>query len=155
MSPQEPATSTADQPGRSGRNERRWVQSSAVLSVDGFRTSTDLAQAAGAHALSLYRVMRLLASVGVFAEDEDGRFQLTPLAECLRTGGPGSMRSYVITRGEEWLWRPWGALLHAVRNGDVAFEHVFGVGLFDYLAQRPEAAASEKLPVTTAATANR
>ena len=113
----------------------------ADLLTDGPRSGADLARATEVDALSLYRVMRLLASVGVFTEDEDGRFRLTALAESLRTDAPGSMRAYVITRGEEWLWRPWGALLHGVKTGDVPFEHVFGVELFDYLAQQPEAAA--------------
>ncbi len=39
--------------------------------------------------------MRLLASVGVFEERENGTFALTPMGELLRTGVPGSMRSSV------------------------------------------------------------
>jgi hypothetical protein len=113
----------------------------ADLLADGPRSCAEVAQATEAHALSLYRVMRLLASVGVFTEDEDGRFGLTAVAESLRTDALGSMRAYVITRGEEWLWRPWGALLHGVKTGDVPFKQVFGVGFFDYLAQQPDAAA--------------
>jgi DNA-binding IclR family transcriptional regulator len=68
----------------------------ADLLRDGPRTCDELAQATGMHARSLYRVMRALASVGVFGESDGGRFAVTPLAELLRSGEPGSMRALAI-----------------------------------------------------------
>ena len=56
----------------------------ADLLADGPKTADELAQATGTHARSLYRLLRALASVGIFSEDDDGRFSLTPLAELLR-----------------------------------------------------------------------
>jgi hypothetical protein len=56
----------------------------------------DLAEATGTHAPSLNRVLRLLASAGVFAEQEDGCMVLTPLGQCLRAGVPGSARAMVM-----------------------------------------------------------
>jgi hypothetical protein len=100
-----------------------------------------LAAAANADAPSLYRVLRALASTGIFAEDEDGRFRLTPQAEPLRSDAPGSVRPFAIMLGEEWNWRPWGELLHSVRTGQPAFEHAYGTGIFQYMANQPEAAA--------------
>jgi hypothetical protein len=38
-------------------------------------------------------------------------------------------------------WRPWGHMLHSVRTGETAFDHVHGMGLFDYLATHPEVSA--------------
>jgi len=38
------------------------------------KTADELARLTGTHAPSLYRVLRALASVGVFAEDGRGRF---------------------------------------------------------------------------------
>src|SRR5215472_1952392 len=58
---------------------------------DGPRTSEELAQATGTHAPSLYRVLRLLAAVGLLNEGETHSFALTPLGAYLRTGVPGSM----------------------------------------------------------------
>jgi O-methyltransferase domain/Dimerisation domain len=113
----------------------------ADLLADGPRSCADLAAAAGAHVLGLRRLLRVLASVGVFAEDEAGQFHLTPMAESLQSAVPGSMRAYAITRGEPWIWQPWGALLHGVQTGQVAFEHVFDTGFFSYMADHPEAAA--------------
>jgi len=71
----------------------------ADLVADGPRAPADLAQATGTHAPSLYRMLRGLASVGVFAEDEQGRFGLTPLAEVLRSDAPGSVRAAAIMTG--------------------------------------------------------
>ena len=61
----------------------------ADLLKDGPKSSDELAKTTGVHAQSLYRLLRALASVGVFVESEDGRFSLTPLAEYLQTGVPG------------------------------------------------------------------
>jgi sugar-specific transcriptional regulator TrmB len=58
----------------------------ADLLRDGPKTVDHLASATGAHRQSLYRLLRMLASYGVFAEDSAGRFDLTPAAELLQTG---------------------------------------------------------------------
>src|SRR5215469_2151976 len=54
--------------------------------------SEELAKATGTHAPSLYRVLRALASVGVFGEDDRQQFALTPLGDTLRSDVPGSLR---------------------------------------------------------------
>jgi len=65
----------------------------ADLLQDGTKNSEELAQLTGTDARSLSRLMRALASVGVFAEVAEHRFGLTPLGTCLQTGAPGSMRA--------------------------------------------------------------
>lgn len=112
----------------------------ADLLRDGPKPCGVMADATRTHAGALYRVLRALASLGVFAEDEEGRFGLTPLAECLQTGVPGSLRAYAIMLGEEEHWRPWGDVLYSVRTGQSAFDHVFGMPHFRYFAEHPEAA---------------
>jgi SAM-dependent methyltransferase len=97
-----------------------------------------LAVATNTHAPSLQRVLRALASVGVFTEVSPGSFALTPLAELLRTETPGSMRALAIMYAEE-QYRTWGDLLHSVQTGETAFDYQFGMGYFEYLAQHPEA----------------
>jgi O-methyltransferase domain/Dimerisation domain len=113
----------------------------ADLLKDSSKSATELASLTGVHAQSLYRVLRLLASIGVFAETETGQFELTPLAQCLQTDHPESMRAYAIMMGEEWQWQPWGKLLHSVRTGKPAFDSMFGVDCFQYFARNAEAAA--------------
>jgi hypothetical protein len=110
----------------------------ADLLADGPVDCEDLAAATDTHAPSLQRVLRALASVGVFTEVSPGSFALTPLAELLRTETPGSMRALAIMYAEE-QYRAWGELLHSVRTGEMAFDHQFGMGYFEYLAQHPEA----------------
>lgn len=109
--------------------------------AEGPKGAEELAAAANAHAPSLYRVLRALASVGIFAEDEDGRFRLTALAEPLRSDVQGSVRSFAIMMGEPWNYRPWEHLIHSVTTGQTGFEHAFGAGIWEYLADQPEASA--------------
>jgi O-methyltransferase domain/Dimerisation domain len=102
--------------------------------VDGGKSSDELAESTGAHAASLYRVLRALASLGIFVERDPGFFEMTPMSEYLRTGVPGSMRAAAIMFGEEWHYRPWGQVLHSVKTGQTAFSHLFGQEAFPYLA---------------------
>ena len=111
------------------------------LLAEGPRAIGDLAEAAGAHATSLRRLLMFLASVGVLDKVRPDRFALTPIAAALRKDVPGSVRSSVLFQLNDSHWRPWGNLLHSVRTGETAFNHVHGKGLFDYLAQNPEVSA--------------
>ncbi len=71
------------------------------------KNSADLAQSTGTHAPSLYRVLRALDSVGVFAEDDRGGFALTPLGATLRTDVPGSLRYFAIEELGENHYPAW------------------------------------------------
>lgn len=105
---------------------------------EGPRSSEELAAATGVDASSLHRLLRALASVGIFTEVDPGHFALTPLAALLRAGTPGSMRALAITYNEE-QYRAWGDLLYSVQSGQPAFQHQFGMGPFEYFALHPEA----------------
>ena len=111
----------------------------ADLLKDGPKSSQELAETTGMDARSLYRVLRALASLGVFAESEEGDFNLTPLSACLQTDVPGSMRYAAIMFGEEFHRQSWSNILHSVKTGKTAFGHVFGMEAFDYFTQNPEA----------------
>ncbi|MFB7248326.1 SAM-dependent methyltransferase [Streptomyces populi] len=100
----------------------------------GPRTAGELARAAGLDGPYLYRLLRFLATKGVFREDERGRFHLTALAEPLRTDGEHSLRDYVLVRGEPVFWRSAAQLHEAVRTGTTAFENVYGVPFYDHVA---------------------
>jgi precorrin-6B methylase 2 len=110
----------------------------ADLMKDGSKHTQELAEATGTHAPSLYRVMRSLASVGIFAEDEQGRFTLTPIAATLQSDVPGSLRAWAILLLGEEDYQAWGDLMHTVRTGETAFNHVFGMGIFQYETLHPE-----------------
>ncbi|RKG55459.1 SAM-dependent methyltransferase [Corallococcus sp. AB011P] len=108
----------------------------------GPKSAARLAEDVGADAASLYRVLRLLASAGVFSEDGDGNFALTPASELLRTQAPGSLRSAVLMLTQDIFWAPAGALTQTVRTGTNAFERIFGKPFFDHLASNAAAGAT-------------
>jgi len=93
----------------------------ADLLNDGPRFYTDLAEATQTHAPSLNRMMRLLASVGVFEERDNGIFALTSLGELLRAGVPGSMRSAMLLFAGIGIQDAWKELEYCVQTGEPAF----------------------------------
>src|SRR5215207_4406927 len=109
----------------------------ADLLEDGPKSADELAKTTRTHAPSLYRLLRALASVGIFSET-DGRFGSTPLAEYLRTNAPKSLRAWVMQMGQQYRWRSWGDLLHSVRTGEPAFPELYGTTLWKYLEAHPE-----------------
>jgi hypothetical protein len=112
----------------------------ADLLADGPQPYETLAAKTGTHAPSLRRVLRLLATAGVFAEGADGRFELTPVGSFLRSG-PGSFRATARLFGGPMVWRAWGDLLNTVRTGEPAFARVFGTDSFGYFADHRDEAA--------------
>lgn len=106
--------------------------------VGGPQTSAALAQATETHAGSLHRLLRTLAGAGVLAEDEDGRFRLTPIGEPLRTGVPGSVHGFARMINEDYRTPAYAELLDAVKTGEVAFTRAYGMRLFAFLEQHPE-----------------
>lgn len=109
----------------------------ADLLKDGPKGCDKLAQAAGAHADSLYRLLRVLASFGIFAEDEQGRFELTPLASLLQKETRNSKRAFALWSGGV-SYQLFGSLEYSVLTGEPAFDHLFGMEFFEYLVQNPE-----------------
>jgi hypothetical protein len=109
--------------------------------ADGPRSAADLAPATGTHAPSLHRFMRTLAGLGILAEDQARRFALTSLGEALKTGAPGSARSTLIAFGGPAFSRSWEHIIYSLETGKPGFEKAWGVPIFDYLAQNPEAAS--------------
>jgi hypothetical protein len=105
--------------------------------AEGSKSIEELAQASHAHAPSLYRMMRALASVGIFFETETKRFELTPMAEYLKTG---AMRSIALMFNSDWGDKAWGYFLDSVKTGGTAFEKAHGMSLSDWLGKNPEAA---------------
>ena len=109
----------------------------ADLLDQGPRSIEDLARNSGAHAPTLYRIMRALASVGIFSETEDRHFELTPMAEYLKTG---LMRSMALMFNSVWNDQAWEYLLDSVKTGRTPFEKAHGRSLSQWLATHPEAA---------------
>jgi hypothetical protein len=120
------------------------LRAAALLGVadhlaSGPRTMAELAAATGVRGEFLIRVLRLLTTRGVFREDPGGSFHLTPQAQALRTDAPFSARAGVIMVTEDVFWRPAADLLPTLRGDGPAFDRIFGMPMFDYVAANPEA----------------
>jgi hypothetical protein len=102
----------------------------ADLLANGPKTSKELAAMTGAHAPSLYRILRGLVIVGMCFEEEE-RFGLTRLGEVLRTGVEGSLSNQALVCGEQYMGA-WNGLAHSVMTGETAFAHVFGVDQWEH-----------------------
>jgi len=107
----------------------------------GPKTAEELAGATKTHAPSLYRFLRTLSSLGVFAEDGSRRFGLTPMGEALRTGAPGAARPTILTFASEYFFKGYREFRYSLETGKPAFEKALGMPIFDWLGQHPKEAS--------------
>lgn len=122
----------------------------ADLMADGPLTAEQLARATRAHGPSLYRVLRLLASLGVLTEHEHRLFSLTVLGERLRADVPASMRSWAMLVESLGGVQSFGPIIETVRTGKPGLDIAYGMGIFEFLSHHPglaqgfQAAMSER-----------
>lgn len=111
--------------------------------IDGPCNIYDLADKTHTNENALYRLLRLLASNGIFHESENRFFSLTPLAELLVSSHPNSLQAWLVNHdGDEKRWRSYGHMQYSIETGKPVFNHIFGQGYFDLIAQDPKLAAS-------------
>jgi SAM-dependent methyltransferase len=108
--------------------------------AEGPLTAEELASRVDVDPENLGRVLRLAAFYGLVTELAEGQFELTPLAQPLRGDVDDSIAANAVMLGQEH-YRAWASLLHSVRSGESAFQHVYGIPMFDYLAQHADAQA--------------
>jgi hypothetical protein len=111
----------------------------ADLLSAGPRAVEDLATASATNPDALYRLLRALASVGIFTEVTPRQFSLTPLAEPLQSDVSGSKRALALMAGDE-QFRVWGEICYSIQTGKTAFDKVLGKPIFDYLGDHPDKA---------------
>lgn len=111
----------------------------ADLLKDSTKSIDELAKATNSHGPNLYRLLRALASVGIFIEVEPQQFALTPIAEHLRSDTSASLRAMAMMLGDQWHWRCWGDIVNIVINNQPAIQHLYKVNnTFEYFAQNPQ-----------------
>ena len=96
----------------------------------------ELASENGTNAPALYRLLRALASVGVFAQIGEQRFALNPRAALLRKDAPGSLRAWAIFSSR--MYRNWAELDHSIATGETAFDHLHGMDVWTYREEQQE-----------------
>ncbi|EWC63676.1 O-methyltransferase [Actinokineospora spheciospongiae] len=100
------------------------------------RTAADLASRVGAHERPLTQVLRALVGLGLLDQDDDGRFGLTEAGEYLDPAHPGSLHGQAVYFGGA-SYRAYSGLTTALREGGIAFDHVFGMPYYDHLDRDP------------------
>lgn len=107
----------------------------------GPKSAADIAEPTGTNSRALHRFMRALANFGILTDAGGSRFALTPLGEALKSDAPGSARSTILAMAGPWMWKAFGELQYSVETGESAMEKVFGMPIFEYLAQHTELAS--------------
>jgi hypothetical protein len=99
-----------------------------------------LAEKTMTHSRSLFRLMRALASAGIFTQVSPRVFANTPASDCLRTDVPGSLRSVVraVLSPGHGEYDAWAGLEHSVRTGEPAFDHLYGYDFWEFLKRNPD-----------------
>jgi hypothetical protein len=96
------------------------------------RSVENIAEATETHAPSLYRLLRALASAGIFVEEEPGLFGHSPMSRCLRVDEPGTL--YHFARWSyDWQWQSLSEIAYTLRTGWPAFDRVYGHDYWTYL----------------------
>ncbi|HLG61988.1 MAG TPA: methyltransferase [Ktedonosporobacter sp.] len=110
----------------------------ATLIGEGSKSAAELAQATGTQELWVHRVLRLLASLGIFCEVSPRTYANTELSACLRDGVPGSLRAMARMMGSERYRLEWGLLEESMRTGMSAIALLHGRDLYEYLDEHPQ-----------------
>jgi hypothetical protein len=126
----------------------------ADLIAAGEHSVDALAESAGVDANILYRVMRTLSGIEIFTETGDRHFALTPQAELLRSGVPGSLRNFIIYLGADWHYRTWDQFLETLRSGETSFDLAYGEPFFEHLQTNSDRAANYNDVMTDHSTMN-
>ncbi|WP_415878201.1 methyltransferase dimerization domain-containing protein [Methylomonas sp. TEB] len=102
--------------------------------ADGEASVEALAERVVADAGALYRLLRMLAAMGVFEELSPRRFRNNKLSAHLRQDHPHSVRAMVMMHNSPEMSRPWFEQLEqGVRSGGVPFESAHGQAFYDYM----------------------
>ena len=108
--------------------------------ADGPRSTADLARDLGVTEDGLYRVLRALASGGIFEEHDARTFALNPPAAMLRKG-PSSLHDLGLWMTDPFHFRVYAETLHSVTTGQPAVEKVTGVPVFEHFERNPKLSA--------------
>jgi hypothetical protein len=129
----------------SGHWVTRSIYTAAELDIaghlmEGPKKVSELAKLTECHEESLYRLLRMLASVGVFHEHEGRVFSNTAASELLAKAHPESLRTVVLFFKDE-ITSTWSKLSECIRQGKPAFDLTHGKSFYNYLHERPKSAA--------------
>ena len=109
---------------------------------DGSKTVDELAKCTKTHPDSLYRLLRMLASIGIFREirraqgeqiqDNMRRFELTSASSLLLSDKKNSIRDFALLFGLDSFNKATTNLLYAIQTGKNSFKYANGLEMFEY-----------------------
>ena len=108
------------------------------LLADGPKSAAELAKATGAKGDALNRILRVLASIGLFEQVKPGVYGLSPASQLLRKDVPGSLRGIAHFLADPMHFNIYANLMHSVMTGESAGEKTVGMPLFEYFAKHPD-----------------
>jgi hypothetical protein len=103
---------------------------------DGPLSVDSLAEKTNRHAPTLYRLLRALSAVGIFAERDERIFSNTPFSKCLLSDAMAPLARMFLS---EWHDKAWSALEYSIKTGESGFDHAFGKPSFQWIEENPDA----------------
>lgn len=111
----------------------------ATLLADEALPVDTIARRVSANADALYRLLRMLASMGVFEEASPRLFRNNRLSQPLREDHPQNVRAMILMHNSPEMSRPWFEHLElGVRGGAVPFELSHGREFYAYMDDHAE-----------------
>jgi hypothetical protein len=106
----------------------------------GWRSAAELARQLEVNEDALYRTLRLLASQGIFEENNTRCFRNNEVSNFLRTGVPNSVRSLFLFWGSDFHYPSFGKIMHSIKTGESSRTMLSGTDGFEHLRRDPEQA---------------
>jgi hypothetical protein len=109
--------------------------------ASGPKHANELARLTGSNGSSLQRLLRVLVSLGICAERDDGAFELSAMGALLCSNAPNTLRCWAIWCGR-YMWPVWGKLRDSIQSGKSAQQLAGGTDGFGHLMHDPQTAAA-------------
>lgn len=109
----------------------------ATALLAGPRSIEELAVTTQADSDALRRLVRLLATLGVFRRTDEDTVEITELGATLAEGPPDSVRAFACY----WMqthYAPFGESLSAARTGEQVTTRYYGIPYFDWIFADPQ-----------------
>ncbi len=102
-------------------------------------SAAEIAARVSADTDAVYRLLRMLAAMGIFEEASPRHFRNNRISSYLRTDHPQNVRAMILMHNSDVMSRPWYEQLEpGVREGSVPFELAHDEDLFGYMDRHPD-----------------
>lgn len=111
----------------------------ADVLADSEMSTTSLSQHLKLNEDHVYRLMRMLSSIGVFLETSPRTFKNSKLSNCLREDNVNNVKAMVFMHNSPEMTKSWfDSLEESIKDGGIPFERSNGVDLFEYMNENKD-----------------